>query len=385
MTSVSVIYSKDHFINMKILYIITRADEIGGAQTHLRDMIAALNNDHHQVELIVGEHGALVDEVSAMNINVHIVPELVREISPFKDFKSAKIIRGIAKKYSPDVIALHSSKAGIVGRLAAIGLNIPVAFTVHGWSFANGVNNNKRRLYVVIEKIFSTITDAIITVSAQDKELAISHKVAKDSQQTVIHNGIPLKNTPPHIYHDHEIVKMISVARFSEQKDHESLFKALSLLKDENWNLTLVGKGPNLENMKNLSKELGLSDKVTFTGERLDVDTLLADSDIFVLISNWEGFPISILEAMREGLPVLASDVGGVSESVINGQTGYLVPRGDVDAIKDKLGNFLHDATLRSQFGKAGREFFLDNFSFSVMYEKTLCLYQEVINKRRQR
>lgn len=370
---------------MKILYVITRANEIGGAQTHLRDMIAALTNDHHQVELIVGEHGALVDEVLALNVHVHIVPELVREISPSKDIKSAKIIRKIIKQYSPDVIGLHSSKAGIVGRLAAIGLNVPVVFTVHGWSFANGVNANKRRLYVFIEKLFSNITDEIITVSAQDKELAIAHNVANNERQTVIHNGIPLKNNVSHVYSDKNPVRLISVARFSEQKDHESLLKALSKVKSKRWSLTLVGKGPKLDEVKNLSVELGISEMITFTGERLDVDTLLAESDIFILISNWEGFPISILEAMREGLPVLASDVGGVSESVIDGKTGYLVPRGDVDAIVNKLSELLDNTALRSQYGQAGKQFFLANFSFSAMYNKTLSLYEKAIQTKRHR
>ncbi|VAE42689.1 group 1 glycosyl transferase [Enterobacter hormaechei] len=367
---------------MKILYIITRANEIGGAQTHLRDMTSALVNDDHHVELIVGEQGALVDELSAMNVKVHVIPELVREISPYKDIKSALIIRKIIKEFSPDVIALHSSKAGIVGRLASLFLNVPVVFTVHGWSFANGVNNNKRRFYILIERLFSKITDEIITVSAQDKKLAIEHNVASASQQTVIHNGVPLKNHAPHVYRNNAVVKLISVARFSEQKDHESLLKALSLLETKNWTLTLVGKGPRLDEMKQLSRDLGISEKIIFTGERLDVDFLLADSDIFLLISNWEGFPISILEAMREGLPVLASDVGGVSESVIDGQTGYLVPRADVNAIKNGLNNLINDSSLRAKFGKSGNDFFQENFSFNAMYKKTVELYRKAIKQK---
>lgn len=370
------------FQNMKILYIITRANEIGGAQTHLRDMTSALVNDNHHVELIVGEQGALVDELRAMNVKVHIIPDLVREISPYKDIKSALITRKIIKEFSPDVIALHSSKAGIVGRLAALFLNVPVVFTVHGWSFANGVNDNKRRLYIVIERLFSKITDEIITVSAQDKQLAIEHNVASASQQTVIHNGVPLKKSAPHVYYKNEVVKLISVARFSEQKDHKSLLRALSLLEAKNWELTLVGKGPKLDEMKDLTRQLGINENVIFTGERLDVDSLLADSDIFLLISNWEGFPISILEAMREGLPVLASDVGGVSESVIDGKTGYLVPRADIDAIKDRLANLINDFSLRAELGKAGNEFFQEKFSFNAMYNQTVELYQKAINQK---
>lgn len=368
---------------MKILYIITRADEIGGAQTHVRDMTFGLVNDRHQVELIVGEKGALVDELRAMNVTVHIVPELVREISLYKDLKSTFIVRKLIKKFSPDIVALHSSKAGIVGRLASIALNIPVIFTVHGWSFANGVNNNKRRLYIIIERLFSKITDEIITVSKQDKELAIKHNVASASQQTVIHNGVKLKSSAAHVYQDNEIVKLISVARFSDQKDHKSLLRALSLLDNRKWSLTLVGKGPNLEEMNKYAHELGISKNVIFTGERLDVDLLLAESDIFVLISNWEGFPISILEAMREGLPILASDVGGVSESVIDGKSGFLVPRGDVEAIKHRLAELINNTSLRTQLGNTANEFFIEHFSFNAMYNKTTDLYKRAIIKKK--
>lgn len=134
--------------------------------------------------------------------------------------------------------------------------------------------------------------------------------------------------------------------------------------------------------MKQLSRDLGISEKIIFTGERLDVDFLLADSDIFLLISNWEGFPISILEAMREGLPVLASDVGGVSESVIDGQTGYLVPRADVNAIKNGLNNLINDSSLRAKFGKSGNDFFQENFSFNAMYKKTVELYRKAIKQK---
>ncbi|WP_249415303.1 glycosyltransferase [Citrobacter sp. RHBSTW-00570] len=171
--------------------------------------------------------------------------------------------------------------------------------------------------------------------------------------------------------------------RFSEQKDHKSLFLALSSMSTLDWELKLVGKGPLIDFYKQYSVELGLDKKIEFLGERNDVEEILADSDIFLLISNWEGFPRSILEAMRASLPVIASDVGGASESVINGKTGYLIPRGDVIEIRKKLTELISDSQLREIMGNSGRKLYVENFTFNSMYKKTYSLYNDLAKKNK--
>jgi glycosyltransferase involved in cell wall biosynthesis len=122
-----------------------------------------------------------------------------------------------------------------------------------------------------------------------------------------------------------------------------------------------------------------MTDRVEFLGNRSDVAEILSGAHIFALATHWEGLPISILEAMRAGLPVVASDVGGVREEVVEGETGFLVPRGDVRAASDRLGLLLADPTLRERMGSAGRRRYEDIFSLGRMLKKTLEVYRDAL------
>lgn len=368
---------------MKVLYVITKADEIGGAQIHLRDMSKKLKDDGHTVIVVTGEDGALVKQLTEYGIEVNIITSLVRQISPLNDLKAIFKLRKFIKNVRPDILSLHSSKAGIIGRLASVLLGVPVVFTAHGWSFAEGINNNQRKLYALIEKILAPLLDKVITVSHQDKNLAIEMGVLGAEKQIVVHNGIPTlshSSISGRMCKHEEKVRIVCVARFSEQKDHGTLLQALNLLPQVNWELVLIGKGPLMENVRNLALTLGVEDKVSFFGERNDVEEILSSSDIFVLPSNWEGLPLSILEAMRAGLPVIATDVGGVSEIITNDINGYLVPPKNIDMLQSRLNKLLSSADLRRRLGQNGKKTFEENFSFEEMYYKTLSVYESVIS-----
>ena len=368
---------------MKICYIITKADEIGGAQIHVRDLALALKAKDDEPVVITGEDGLLVEQLRAKNIEVHIFTSLVREISPIKDLKAAIKLAFLLRRIAPDLVSLHSSKAGVVGRAACFLARKKAIFTAHGWAFASGVPEKQRKLYVLIEKILSPFCTKIITVSQQDKNLALKYKVASEKKQIVIHNGMrdcmptPLKNRPPIM--DKDKVQLVMVARFSEQKDHETLFQALSGLQNNNWQMQLIGKGPLIEHYMTRAAELGLKDKINFLGERDDVDALLFEMDIFLLISNWEGFPRSILEAMRSSLPVIASNIGGVSVAIHNEKNGYLVGRKDVKALCAALEKLIGDKPLREKIGAQNRKDFEAHFTFEAMFTKTYKLYQELL------
>jgi len=172
------------------------------------------------------------------------------------------------------------------------------------------------------------------------------------------------------------------VARFERQKDHATLLQALAGLAHRAWELELIGDGPLRPEAAALTRALGIGDRVHFLGARRDVAERLACQQAFLLISNWEGFPRSILEAMRAGLPVVASDVGGVREAVVDGSTGLLVPRGNPDALRERLDVLLQDPTLRSRFGQAGRARYEERFTFDRMLEQTLAIYRDVIRPR---
>ena len=361
---------------MKVCYIITKADEIGGAQIHIRDLSKRLLQDGHEPVVITGEEGLLTDFLKDIGVKVYVVEVLKREISIKNDLKALVKIIKCLKKIKPNLVSLHSSKAGIIGRVACSVLKLKVIFTAHGWAFANGVENKGK--YIRIERFFSKFADRIITVSAQDKELALKYNVACDEQQVVIHNGMYDIQYPKKTKNISDTINLIMVARFSEQKDHKTLFESLYRIKSLNWHLHLVGKGPELEKFIKLSEELGLSKKITFHGERNDVDKLLFEMDVFLLIANWEGFPRSILEAMRSSLPVIASDVGGTSEAIKDGINGYLIPKGCSKTLEIRLSELIHSQSKRAKFGNQNRDDFINHFTFDSMYKKTFNVYSEI-------
>ena len=172
------------------------------------------------------------------------------------------------------------------------------------------------------------------------------------------------------------------IARFGPQKDHRTLLRALGGLQEQSWRLDLLGDGPLLREMEALAAALGIADRIRFMGQRMDVDQILAASQGFLLVTNWEGFPLSILEAMRAGLPVIASAVGGVSESVLDGDTGYLIPKGDVERLRKRIAELVSDPALRSRLGARGRQHYEQHFTLESAVSKTLAVYQDVLSRR---
>lgn len=373
---------------MKVVYIITRMDEYGGAQVHIRDLSMWLKGKGHKPLVFSGWQGKVSDYIEHMGIICKEVPDLVRPIRPIQDVKAFMQIRKHLKRVKPDIVSCHSSKAGLVGRLACASLGIPVVFTAHGWAFTDNVPQPHRTIYKLIEKVASWFSSHVITVSEFDRDLAQKHRIVNQKKLTAVHNGmLEMPYNPPENQDLEKNVRLIMVARFGPQKDHETLIRALAKIKaqkpDLNWTLDLVGGGDNSE-CGNLVDELGLTDKVNFLGEREDIPTCLANSDVYCLISHWEGFPRSILEAMRAGLPVVATDVAGVKESVIENETGFCPPHKNIDALADNLTDLIQNPEKIKSMGLAGRKRFDENFTFDKMAEKTLGIYEDVLEKRKE-
>jgi len=176
-------------------------------------------------------------------------------------------------------------------------------------------------------------------------------------------------------------MRVIMVARFAAQKDHRTLIEALRSVPDAE--LDLVGDGPDLDVVRSYTREIGMADRVRFLGARDDVAALLAGADVFVLRSHWEGFPLSTLEAMRAGLPVVVTDVGGAAEAVEDGVTGFVVLPRDPAALEKRLHLLASDRDRRLVMGRAGRERFVAGYRFHHMFAKTLEVYEAAIAPRR--
>jgi len=363
---------------MKILLMITRGDSIGGAQVHILDLAVKLKYDKHTVTILLGSKGVFTQLLDEKKIDYICEENLVREINIIKDTLALKNIINYIKVSNPDIIATHSSKAGILGRIAAKSCNIPVTFTAHGWAFTEGVSPKKRFLYKYIEKFIGYITSKIITVSNYDKNLALEYNIASEEKIIAIQNGMNDIEKEFFANPKKDIPTIIMIARFQQPKDHIILIEALNKLKKLDWNLQFVGEdGGLMKDAKDLVKKYNLESRITFLGNRNDIKELLSNSQIFVLTSFWEGFPLTILEAMRANLPVIASNVGGVSEAVINNKTGFVV--NGFEELVTSLEKLIKSPELRNDFGEEGRKQFTEKFTFDIMYKKTINEYKKLL------
>ena len=367
---------------MKIAFLVTRADPVGGAQIHVRDLAGAVQSQGHSPVVITSGSGPLLADLRAQQTPVIILKHLSAPIAVVEDIRAFREIQTTLSKLKPDLIATHSSKAGILGRMAARNLRIPVVFTAHGWAFTPGIPPLRAAVYRRIERLAAPLSSKIITVSEFDRQLALNARIASGERLVTVYNGIP--DVPPHRRADpgRNPVRLVMVARFEPQKDHATLLRALGGLSNNAWELDLIGEGPLRGDMESLAATLGIGSRVRFLGQRTDVDQCLAEAQASLLVTNWEGFPLTILEAMRARLPVVASCVGGVGEAVRDDETGYLVPRGDVVLLRDRIMRLLSSPTLRIEMGASGRTRWEQHFTLDHMVNNTLAVYQEVLESR---
>lgn len=361
---------------MRILHVITRS-EVGGAQAVVLAYLRSLRN-RVDLALATGDEGFLADEARALGVTVFVVPELVPEISPRLDWQAVRALNHVIREYKPDLVHAHSSKAGVVGRLAASLAKVPSVFTAHGFAFTENACVRRRIIAIVSEWIAARLGRAVIAVSDYDSDLAVRCRVLVRNRVCVIHNGIADVSFRAALAVGTS-VNIVMVARFAKPKAHDCLLRALNGLEGD-FKLWLIGDGPDIEQARADSVRLALSDRVVFMGARNDVPELLAKAHLFVLASNYEGLPISILEAMRAGLPVVASDVGGVCESVCDGENGFLVPRGDVPTLRQRLQRLISNETLRVEMGAASRRRYVEEFTVERMVSKTLAVYEKVLS-----
>ncbi len=364
---------------MRIVYLVTRGDPIGGVQIHVRDLAVALQAQGHSPTVLTGGSGPFVDELRAQNVPTIVLRHLTVPISPVRDLRALQEIHAALRDLHPDLVAAHSSKAGILGRLAGWSLRIPVVLTAHGWNFTPGIPPVQAAVYRQIERFVGPFTSKIITVSEFDRRLALEAGLVAEDRVVTVHNGMP--DVPPRLRADpgRTPVRLVMVARFEPQKDHPTLLRALAGLQDHPWELDLIGDGVLMGQMKSLAVTLGIGTRVRFLGQRMDVDQILATSQVSLLATNWEGFPLSILEAMRAGLPVVASSVGGIGEAIRDEETGYLVPRGDVQVLRERIARLLTDPTLRVRFGAGGRTDYEQQFTLGRFVTNTLAVYRGIL------
>ncbi len=367
---------------MRISQVITLGHELYGAQKHVLDLATAFNDDGHDVMVMVGTTGRLTDLCSERGVPWQQIESLQRSIRPLKDYRAFAELKSAMSEFKPDVVASHSSKSGIIARLVCNKLEIPNTFTAHGWSFEDGVPPMRRKMYKTIERLVGRVSCKIITVSELGKELANENKIVPPEKLEMIYYGTDDVGSQ-YPKDQQSTFTMTMAAGFREQKDHETLVHALARVKDRPWQINFLGDGPLRPQIEALVNQYGMQDKVHFRGMVNNVPEYMAQTDLLVLITNWEGLPISTLEGLTFSLPVLASDVSGVREQVVDGYNGLTVGRGDVDDVERALKTILDQPEKLAEYGKNSRALYEQHFTHEAMYRDTKTLYQSIIDSHR--
>ncbi len=361
----------------RLLVIVTLA-EAGGAQTFAATLVAGLR-ERYEVEVAAHGPGALADACASLDVPFHHVRHLVRDPHPLHDAAAIRELRALARRIAPEIVQINSSKAGVLARLALAGLGTRTVFTAHGWAFS-GRGGPAGAVYTASEQAVAPLTDAIVCVSSHDLQLARDRGITPRGSLQVIHNGVDAPAAlPPHRPAGSRLV-LGCTARLAPPKDLITLLDALAQPGCEAWELRVFGEGPDREEIERHRDALGLGDRVALLGHRSDVPERLADCDAFVLITDWEGLPYSILEAMAAGLPVLATRVGGIPDLVVPGSTGELVPPRDADAAARVLAAWAADPPALLTLGRAAHARARGSFSRERMVGRYDALFASLLD-----
>jgi len=387
---------------VKIVRIINRFN-IGGPTFNATYLTRYLSDDYETI-LVGGvpEEGEKdsLHVLKENGIEPIIVPELSRAIDPINDRKAYRKIKRIIKEFQPDIVHTHASKAGILGRLAAKSLKVPVVVhTFHGHVFHSYFGKAKTDLFKRIERYLAKISTGIVAISEiQKKELVLDHKIALSKKVKVIPLGFDLtkfsidlqnkrdKTRAEFSIKDDEIAIAI-VGRLAPIKDHAFFLRSIQKLMGETnkkLKIFIVGDGSERQQIEEQVKRIDPKGSVIrLTSWILDISSFNAGMDIMCLTSKNEGTPVSLIEAQATGLPVVSTDVGGVRDVVINESAGFITKKGDIETYTEKLRLLVEDDELRRKYGTFGRNFVQKRYGYERLVNDMDTYYKELLKNEK--
>ncbi|SOY88820.1 glycosyltransferase family 4 protein [Cupriavidus taiwanensis] len=357
----------------RIAYLITNA-EIGGAQSHVADLLRSTAGKADTV-LLAGGEGPLFEIAARTGAQTIRLTRLDNALSPWRAIHALRELVGALKQTAPDLIHAHSAKAGALGRIVGLLLGIPVVYTVHGFAFKAEAPPRQRMAARVAEWLLAPLAARVICVAQAERHLARSLPLPAE-RISVIPNGIP--DTPHRADPQAPLRRIVMVARFAAPKRQDAAIRAFARAGLESCVLTLVGDGPQRHSMQQLAQQLAPG-RVEFPGNVTEVPALLASAQAFVLASDHEGFPLSVLEAMRAGLPVVASNLPGIREQFEDNRYGLLVDHDDEHAFASALRRLADDGALRAALGHGARQRWEQCYGLERMTDATWSVYRDAL------
>jgi glycosyltransferase involved in cell wall biosynthesis len=364
---------------VRIAQVLTRGDVLGGAQTHVRELSLELMALGHELTVVTGPPGIFTKRLSQAEISWRTVRSLVHPLRPHLDGAALVELAYVLHGLKPDLVCAHTAKAGSLARTAARMLDIPSVFTPHGWSMFDRTSLQPNLFFCYAERLAARLGTRVINVCEFERTLARQYDVCPAEALDVVHNGIAELDIARKRRIDAQPPTLVMVARFVAQKDHATLLRALSGIRGMEWRLLLVGSGEEELAVAAQIESFGLGGRVAILPQESNVVGLLMEAQGFVLSTHFEAFPISILEAMRAGLPVVATDVGGISEIVQHERTGLLVRPKHVEDLRCALERIIVSPCLRVSLGEEGRRLWAGGFTARAMAARTLQVYQRAL------
>jgi glycosyltransferase involved in cell wall biosynthesis len=383
---------------LTVLRVITRLN-IGGPAIHAILLSRYLQNDRFRSVLVSGKESAtegnLLDLAAREGVAPILVEELGRELSPFNDLATVRRLVALMRRERPQIVHTHMAKAGTTARLAARLAGVPiVVHTYHGHVFHSYFSPLKTRLFLSIERALGAVTDRIVAVGEKQRQELVQLRLAPPSKIIAIPLGLPLE---PMLEAEQERGRLRAelgfdascplvgiVARLVPIKAHEVFLAAAARISQElpSARFLIVGDGERRAELEALTISLGLAERVRFLGWRRDMRSIYADLDVVALCSRNEGSPVAIIEAMAAGRPVVSTDVGGVGEVITDGESGFLVPAGDCEALSRAILLVLSEPERGRRMGNAARAAVYPRYSVGRLVSDLERLYLDLARQK---
>lgn len=343
-----------------------------------------------------------------IGVDFKIIPEMSRDINPINDYIAYKKIKDIIQDFKPDIVHTHAAKAGLLGRRAAIAMNVPaIVHTYHGHVFHSYFNKITTNFYKNLERHYAKKTDKIITISnSQKTEISRALNMENDPRFSVVPLGIDLEKFKNNKFEkrvsfrssfnlDNKTIAIGIIGRLVPIKNHKLFINAFAQLKNissKKIKAFIIGDGELHDELIVYASQRGLmistdssfnaNADIFFTSWIKEIDAVYAGLDIIALSSLNEGTPITLIEAQAAGKPIIATNVGGVSDTVWENHTALLSPSQDVHAYVQNLAKLVTDENLRLKFSANGLDFVNHKFHYQRMVDEVEKLYYEILKNK---
>jgi glycosyltransferase involved in cell wall biosynthesis len=386
--------------SIRVLRVIARLN-MGGPAIHVASLAAGLEPRGYRTTLVAGSLARGEDSMAfladRLGVSVVAVPEMEREVSPLNDARAVRRLASLIDAVRPHILHTHTAKAGALARAAAIlaGRSRPpvVVHTFHGHVLKGYFGPGRAAFFRLVESVLATRSDVLVAVSPEVRDELVALGVAPRSKFAVVHLGVPLEDRVGsaaaldlrRAYGIPERTFVVGwVGRMTAVKDTGALLRILASLRDRGVDaaLCMVGDGPERDGLEGLAHELGIARSVYFVGYQTEVAPYYELFDAFLLPSVNEGTPVSAIEALASGTPVVANRVGGVPDVVRDGIDGFLVEPGDIEAAADRLARLADDRERAREMGASGRERVRRRYAVERLVDDVDRLYRSLLEAK---